>query len=209
MYLAGPIEGTAAVSKAGRDREATAWHEAGHALVGYLDSGGTDIPEFVSITPTASYEGIMVGSVEYGDFAYERMRYSDFRHRIRVSLAGRAAEELAYGPEGISAGCASDLESASWRTYVAFSSWGFSPEMEKSGSSSGNLFTVLDEPSDHAARHIESLCRTFLDQQYRQVMDLLILHHESLVSIKDALMAEAALDSSGFLNYATIPPRAA
>ena len=209
MYLQGPIEGAVAVANSNRDRESVAWHEAGHALVAYLDSDGTNIPELVSINPTTSYLGVMVGSIEYNAFANERMRYSDFRHRIRVSLAGRAAEELAYGPEGISAGCESDLEFASRKANLAFSKWGFSLEMEKAGSSSGNLLTVLDEPSDSAARHIETQCRTFLEQQYRYVMDLLILHHDSLLSIKDALMAEAVLDSNAFLNNARVQRHAA
>ncbi len=204
LSLQGLIDSGPAVANAGSDLESVAWHEAGHALMAYLDSAGANLPELVTITPTSDYAGVMFGSVEFHRFASERMRYSDFRHKIRVALAGRAAEELAYGPEGISAGCSSDLESASRLTHVAFSRWGFSPDMDLSGTSTRNLFTVIGDHTDSEFQHVESLCRDFLENQYRHVLQQLTLHRQSLADIKNALLAEMALDTPAVLRL--LPP---
>lgn len=209
LTLQGLIDSSPAVANDGGDLESVAWHEAGHALVAYLDSGGVNVPELISITPTADYAGVMLGSIDFHHLASERMRYSDFRHKIRVSLAGRAAEELAYGARGVSAGCNSDLESASRLAHIAFSRWGFSPEMENAGVSSGNLFTVWGGHTASEYQHVETLCRTFLAQQYRDVMDLLAQHHEALAAVKATLMANAVLDGTEFLACTSVRPFAA
>jgi cell division protease FtsH len=104
-------------------------HEAGHAAVAILDSNGKNIPDYWSIVPGADFKGVVAESIAYRESLGGRTTYADFRHQIRVRLAGRAAEELAFGPENISSGACGDLESVWKRSSRAFGRWGFAPDM--------------------------------------------------------------------------------
>src|SRR6185312_5511832 len=138
----GFAEADALPAPAERFSRQTAYHEAGHAVVAVIDSRGENIPEFASIRPTAQYNGVVVQSYAYGLDGGDFETYTDLRERVRISLAGRAAEELVFGPERISNGCMEDLKTATDRAGTAFALWGFAPSMEREGQSSSNLAIV-------------------------------------------------------------------
>jgi ATPase family protein associated with various cellular activities (AAA)/peptidase M41-like protein len=89
--------------------ERTAVHEAGHALAMYLGAfKGSDIG-FVTVVPRPD------GSLGFVSFLPDERRSltrRDYLAKLEINLAGRAAEEIKYGPDGISSGANSDLESA-------------------------------------------------------------------------------------------------
>ncbi len=175
-------------------RKRIAWHEAGHAAVSILDSEGRDVPEFVSIFPSANYFGVVVPSVNFSFTCQDTYTYSDFCHTIRVSLAGRAAEELLFGCSGVSSGCRSDLERSSRLASEAFAYWGFAPDMDEEENSCGNLAIIFDTPNESERTHVERLVRTFLAEQYLLVRSLLKANRGLLDEIHGRLMASAVLD---------------
>lgn len=175
-------------------RRQTAYHEAGHALVAMLDSDGRNIPEFTSIVPSVSFGGIVVESYEYHCAQDEYNFYWDFRHTIRIGLAGRVAEEIQFGGEYISSSSAADLERATRYSMTAFCDWGFAPQMNTPEQSSSNLAVVIGKASPSEMLHIETLVREFLAREYLVVRDMLLQQRTFLDTLADKLMATPMLD---------------
>lgn len=84
----------------------TAYHEGGHALVGYFNN---KIPHKVTIMPRGNSLGVNV-FLPKDDTSRTR---KELREHIDICMGGRAAEELILGEEGVTSGCVSDLEDAS------------------------------------------------------------------------------------------------
>jgi hypothetical protein len=178
-------------------RRQIAYHEAGHAAVAILDSGGQNIPEHATIIPAASTDGVVVTSLEYLLAHETRETYAEMRHDVRVSLAGRAAEELIVGAVNVSNGAISDLRNAVLHSSASFAYWGFAPDMEKPRCAGSNLLIIGidDDPfSASEAAHLEGLVRRFLSTEYEVVKDMLTAHRPLLDAIADRLMQDAVLD---------------
>lgn len=196
-------------------RKRVAWHEAGHAAVAILDSEGRDVPEFVSIFPCASYFGVVVSSVNFNFSCHNTYTYTDFCHSVRVSLGGRAAEELLFGRTGVSSGCRSDLERCTRLANDAFAFWGFAPGMDAESDGEINLAIIFGTPSPSEYAHVERLVREFLAEQYRLVKGLLQTNRSLLDEIHRRLMTSAVLDQGDMedicrgLNFSASAPEIA
>ena len=175
-------------------RQRVAWHEAGHATMALLDSDGQDIPEFTSIIPHGSSNGVVVDSVDYHYTSTGNRTYAAVCHGIRVSLAGRAAEEVVFGPAEISNGCRGDLASSYRLASDAFASWGFMPGMDGKVPSENNLAVILGTPTPSEYAHLETMVREFLAAQYRLVRAQLTSNRPLLAAIHMRLMETAILD---------------
>ena len=175
-------------------RQRVAWHEAGHAAIALLDSAGQDVPEFTSIIPHGSSSGVVVNSVDYHYASVGKRTYADLCHSIRVSLAGRAAEETIFGGGGISNGCRGDLANSFRQASDAFASWGFMPGMDGDVPSENNLAVILGTPTPSEYAHIETMVREFLATQYRIVREQLAAHRALLAAIQAQLLETAILD---------------
>lgn len=181
-------------------RRYIAMHEAGHATVAIIDSGGSNVPEYTCIHPSGNNRGIMLDSVSYV-FANACVRtYIRFRHFIRVSLGGRAAEELIYGSGGISSGCRSDLENCTRRVSNAIAYWGFSPGMDASNMSATNLAVVVGKPSPTEQDHVERLTREFLEIEYVAVLGMLSKNRLLLETIAVNLEEHMVLDQADMVS---------
>jgi cell division protease FtsH len=86
------------------DRERTAYHEAGHALVGMLTPGADPVRK-VSIIPRGAALGVTLSAPDDDQVSYTR---EDLIGKIKVALGGRVAEEIVYGT--ITTGAESDIE---------------------------------------------------------------------------------------------------
>jgi cell division protease FtsH len=180
-------------------RRGAALHEAGHAAMAILDSHGKNMPEYCSIVPGTNFSGIVAESINYHQSLEDRTTYASFRHRIRIGLAGRAAEELAFGPENISNGSAGDLESA-WKIAAkAFATWGFAPKMTSPESSASNLAVIVGKPSASEEAYLEGLTRQFLSDEYSIVLKQLAEQRPLLDAIADRLMWDPVVDQSDLL----------
>jgi len=107
------------------DRRIIATHESGHALVAYY-LPGADTVNCITILP---YGQRLVGT----QFTAEEDRYNYRREtlmaRIAVGLGGRAAEELAFGPEGVTTGAEDDLRAVTAIAWRMITHWGMGKQV--------------------------------------------------------------------------------
>ncbi|MCY0966968.1 ATP-dependent zinc metalloprotease FtsH [Parathalassolituus penaei] len=182
-----------------KEKENTAYHEAGHAIVGRL------VPEHdpvykVSIIPRGRALGVTM-------FLPEEDRHSISKRGIESNICslygGRIAEEMTLGKDGVTTGASNDIERATKyaRNYVT--KWGlseklgaqlYSEEEQNSylGSSGGGQLSHL---SEETARLIDSEVKDVLDRCYRRATDLLESNRDKLEMMKDALMEYETIDS--------------
>ena len=171
-------------------------HEAGHAAVAMIDSAGGDIPEYLSIIAGPGCSGVSVDSCTYRYSAGKLNTYADFRHQVRVYLAGRAAEEVVFGAENVSGGSREDLVHARVLSFEGFALLGFAPNMDCADASARNLAVVVagDDPSEAEEAHVHALTRRFLADQYREVLALLVTHRRFLDEIAESLLQRKVMD---------------
>jgi len=176
-------------------RELVAYHEAGHAAIGIIDSGGKFIPEYASIIGADDFKGVVMPSLDsITPFLGGVVSFSDYRHRVRISLAGRAAEELMYGPTNVCIGARQDLINATRLALDMFVGYGFAPDMDQPGQSASNLAILPDElPADETVRSY-ALVRNFLAAEYAEVLRQLTENRPLVEAIKKRLMVDPVVD---------------
>ncbi len=186
------------LDEAVKDNEAilrhTAVHEAGHAAMAVIDSNGKNTPEYSTIVARKDTKGGVVESIAYSFARGDLFTYADFRHKIRISLAGRAAEEVAFGFDGISDGSRADLENCSRLASRAFADWGFAPNMNDAETSASNLAVIVGDASHSEMLHNETLIRKFLADEYKAAVKILSEHRALLDAIADRLVRDSVLD---------------
>src|ERR687896_1470032 len=102
------------------DRERTAYHESGHALVGMLTPGADPVRK-VSIIPRGQALGVTLSTPETDRYGYTR---EELVAKIKVSLGGRAAERVVY--DQITTGAESDIRQLTQIARGMVSRWGMS-----------------------------------------------------------------------------------
>ena len=174
------------------DKRNTAYHEAGHAIVGKLVPGHDPVYK-VTIIPRGRALGVTM-------FLPEEDRYSLSREQIRAQICGlfggRIAEEMILGPEKVTTGASNDIERATRLARSMVTKWGLS---EKLGplmydEDDGEVFLgmsvgVKPKPqSDETARAIDEEVRRIIDECYAQATGLLTENEDKLHSMASALI---------------------
>jgi len=175
-------------------RRKTAYHEAGHACIAVIESQGRNVPDYCSIVPARDFAGIVMQSLSYID-GLEEFTFEYLLLRTRIALAGRAAEEIYFGPSGISSGANSDLSNATRISFQMFAHSGFHPLMEKGEGTAANLAVIgrgeVDElQNDRIYREV----RQFLATQYEHVVATLNKHRDFVNAVADRLMWDPVID---------------
>ena len=180
------------------EKKLTAYHEAGHAIVGRL------VPEHdpvykVSIIPRGNTLGVTM-------FLPEDDRYSFSKKLLESQLSalfgGRIAEELIYGEDAVTTGAANDIERATSIARSMVTQWGLSDRMGPLsynedegeiflGKTMGRQKTV----SDVTAQAIDSEIRTIIDRNYQRAVVMLKENEDKLHLMADALMKYETIDS--------------
>ena len=102
------------------DRERTAYHESGHALVGMLTKGADPVRK-ISIIPRGQALGVTLSTPEADRYGYER---DDLIGKIKVALGGRAAEKVIYNE--LTTGAESDIQQITQIARGMVGRWGMS-----------------------------------------------------------------------------------
>jgi len=182
-----------------KEKENTAYHEAGHAIVGRV------VPEHdpvykVSIIPRGRALGVTM-------FLPEEDRHSISKRGIESNICslygGRIAEEMTLGKDGVTTGASNDIERATQyaRNYVT--KWGLSEKLGAQlyteeeqnsylGSAGGGQMSHL---SDETARLIDTEVKDLLDRCYKRATQILEDNRDKLELMKDALMEYETIDS--------------
>jgi hypothetical protein len=175
-------------------------HEAGHALVAYLDSKEKSVPEYCSVIKRGGTHGIMIRAYESHERISDDLSYQDMTHNIRVALGGRVAEHLILGPLDASArGSINDMKTATQIAGSLFGKWGHSTDVSSDTVAASNLAVCIGTPSDSEYEHTEKLIRTYLQTQFLLVLNLLRENVELLHSVVDALNQKTVLLKDDFI----------
>jgi cell division protease FtsH len=169
----------------------TAYHEAGHAIVGYL------VPEHdpvykVTIIPRGRALGVTM-------YLPEEDRYSMSKQRLESSISslfgGRIAEDMILGPSGVTTGASNDIERATEIARNMVTKWGLSDRLgpltysEDDGEVFlGRSVTQHKQVSDETAHTIDEEVRTIIDKNYERAETLLKENVEKLHAMAKALV---------------------
>jgi cell division protease FtsH len=185
------------------DKRRTAYHEAGHALVGMLTPGADPVRK-VSIIPRSMSLGVTISAPDV-----ERTNY-DEEHlitRIKVALGGRVAEELVY--DSISAGAESDIQQLTMIARQMVGRWGMSPVIGPIAvlpSESQNLLLPgAAQTSETTQRLVDEEVRRIVEEAHNAVSKLLSEHRDRLDSLTEALLATETLDEDEAYQAARVP----
>lgn len=178
----------------------TAYHEAGHAIVGKLVPDHDPVYK-VSIIPRGRALGVT-------SYLPEQDRYSQSKQyllsRISSLFAGRIAEELAFGPDAVTTGASNDIERATDIARRMITRWGFSKRLppmqfdqdqDQSQYLGGGRVATLPV-SDTTTKIIDEEVSDIINSCYEQAKKLLVDNRDILEAMKDALLKYETIDAS-------------
>ena len=173
------------------EKRMTAYHEAGHAIVGMT------VPEHdpvykVTIIPRGRALGVT-------QFLPEQDRYSFSKRRLESAIAtlfgGRIAEELIFGPESVTTGASNDIERATELARNMVTKWGLSDKLgpltysEETGEVFlGRSVTQHKQVSDVTAHAIDEEIRVVIESNYQRARQILVSALDKLHLMAEALM---------------------
>ncbi len=179
-------------------KESTAYHEAGHAVVGRL------VPEHdpvykVSIIPRGRALGVTMYLPEQDRVSMSRLHLESM---ISSLYGGRLAEELIYGSDKVSTGASNDIERATDIARKMVTQWGFSEKLgpllyaeEEGEVFLGRSVMQAKHISDETARLIDSEIRELIDRNYARARRLIEENMDIMHAMKDALMKYETIDA--------------
>src|SRR4051812_42904294 len=174
------------------DRRRTAYHEAGHAVVGMLTPGADPVRK-VSIIPRGVALGVTFAAPETDRYNY---REPELHARIKVALGGRAAEEVVY--DETSTGAESDIQQLTEIARQMVGRWGMSdavgPVAVIPRDGSGPLLPGVSEQSPETQRLVDEEVRRIVDEAHHDVISLLREHRDKLDALAAALLEHETLD---------------
>ena len=175
------------------DRERTAYHESGHALVGMLTPEADPVRK-VSIIPRGMALGVTLSTPDADRVSYSR---EELEAKIKVSLGGRAAEEIVYGQ--ITTGAESDIQQLTQIARQMVGRWGMSdkigPVAVLPSDGQGLFFPGASETSPQTQWQIDEEVRRLIDDAHADVTQLLTDHRDQLDSLAHALLGAETLDA--------------
>ncbi|MBQ0213091.1 ATP-dependent zinc metalloprotease FtsH [Proteus vulgaris] len=179
-------------------KASTAYHEAGHAIIGRL------VPEHdpvhkVTIIPRGRALGVTFFLPEGDQISASRQKLES---QISTLYGGRLAEEIIYGVEHVSTGASNDIKVATNIARNMVTQWGFSEKLgpllyaEEDGEVFlGRSVAKAQHMSDETARTIDEEIKAIVDRNYVRARQILMDNLDILHSMKDALMTYETIDA--------------
>jgi cell division protease FtsH len=179
------------------EKKLTAYHEAGHAIV------GLSVPEHdpvykVSIIPRGRALGVTM-------FLPDQDRYSHSKRRLESQLSslfgGRIAEELIFGIEGVTTGASNDIMRSTEIARKMVTTWGLSPlgpltfGDEQEEVFLGRAMNKPKEMSDKTAQQIDDEVRAIIDRNYQRAKKILLDKMETLHLMAESLIKYETIDA--------------
>lgn len=178
------------------EKKLTAYHEAGHAIV------GLSVPEHdpvykVSIIPRGRALGVTM-------FLPEQDRYSHSKRRLESQLSslfgGRIAEELIFGAESVTTGASNDIMRSTEIARKMVTNWGLSTlgpltfGEEEEEVFIGRSMNKHKEMSDRTAQQIDDEVRAIIDRNYQRAKEILLAHMDKLHLMAQSLIKYETID---------------
>ncbi|RUR16971.1 ATP-dependent zinc metalloprotease FtsH [Legionella sp. km535] len=179
------------------EKKLTAYHEAGHAIV------GLSVPEHdpvykVSIIPRGRALGVTM-------FLPEQDRYSHSKRRLESQLSslfgGRIAEELIFGLESVTTGASNDIMRSTEIARKMVTTWGLSTlgpltfGEEEEEVFLGRSMNKHKEMSDRTAQQIDDEVRAIIDRNYQRAKEILVANMDKLHLMAESLIKYETIDA--------------
>lgn len=180
------------------EKTMTAYHEAGHAIVGRL------VPEHdpvykVSIIPRGRALGVTMYLPEQDRVSHSKQHLESM---ISSLFGGRIAEQIIYGDDKVTTGASNDIERATDIARKMVTQWGLSRKMgpmlyaeEEGEVFLGRSMSKASNMSDDTARAIDAEIKSLIDSNYDRAYKILDENIDILHSMKDALMKYETIDA--------------
>lgn len=200
--MAGPEKKSRIISD--EEKENTAFHEVGHALLSKLLKNCDPLHK-VSIIPRGMALGITMTLPEKDHLT---MRKDQLLDRITMTLGGRVAEELVYGADSITTGASNDLEKVTALARKMVTAYGMSEKMGYMayGKSEEHVFMGKDfghsrDFSEEIAADIDKEVKKIVDECYANAKRLLEENRDMLDYISKKLLEEETIDEKEFTAF--------
>jgi cell division protease FtsH len=180
------------------EKAMTAYHEAGHAIVGRL------VPEHdpvykVSIIPRGRALGVTMYLPEQDRVSHSKQHLESM---ISSLFGGRIAEEIIYGQDKVTTGASNDIERATDIARKMVTQWGLSSKMgpqlyaeEEGEVFLGRSMSKASNMSDETARDIDAEIKLLINNNYQRAYKILEENRDILHTMKDALMKYETIDA--------------
>lgn len=172
------------------DKIMTAYHEAGHCLVNLFTPNTNELYK-ITIIPRGQALGVthMLPPMDEVSRGYDQ-----YLADIDVSMGGRAAELLIYGPDKVTSGCSSDLSNATSIAYNLITRFGYSPKLGYV-----DYADNYEKLSSETKQQIENEVKAIIEAANDRANKLLQTKRQELENLKDALLEFETLDKAQVL----------
>ena len=175
----------------------TAYHEAGHAIVGYCVPDHDPVYK-VTIIPRGRALGVTMYLPEEDKYSISK---SSLESNISTLFGGRIAEEMTLGADHVTTGASNDIERATDIARNMVTKWGLSEKLgpltysEDDGEVFlGRSVTQHKQVSDVTVHTIDGEVRKIVDRNYRRAESILKEHEDKLHAMAKALMKYETID---------------
>jgi cell division protease FtsH len=178
------------------ERKLTAYHEAGHAIIGYLMPEHDPVYK-VSIIPRGQALGVTMYLPEEDSWSYSKAKLES---QLCSLYGGRIAEEIIFGPEKVTTGASNDIERATKLARNMVTKWGLSerlgPLLYEEEEQNGFLGSagVTSHISDETRELIDEEVRSIIDRNYARAKKILEDNLNKLHVMADTLMKYETID---------------
>ena len=182
-----------------KEKKLTAYHEAGHAIVGFLMPAHDPVYK-VTIIPRGRSLGLTMYLPEEDRYSHSK---EELESHIATLFGGRLAEEIVFGPQSVTTGASNDIQRATEISRNMVTKWGLSERLGplQYSDDQGEVFlghsvTQHKQVSDETAHIIDEEVRFIVDRNYKRADETLRNELDKLHVMAEALMKYETLDLS-------------
>jgi cell division protease FtsH len=188
------------------DRRRTAYHEAGHAIMGMLTPGADPVRK-VSIIPRGMALGVTFSAPDADRFNFDERHLTA---QIKVALGGRVAEEIVFGD--LTTGAESDIQQLTRIARGMVGRWGMSraigPVAVLPADGQSPLLPGVSETSEQTQRLVDEEVRRIVETAHEEATVTLSTHRANLNALVAALLEHETLDQNEAYQAAGLPQNA-
>ncbi|MGA9858371.1 MAG: ATP-dependent zinc metalloprotease FtsH, partial [Solirubrobacteraceae bacterium] len=186
------------------DRRRTAYHEAGHAIMGMLTPGADPVRK-VSIIPRGMALGVTFSAPDADRFNFDERHLTA---QIKVALGGRVAEEVVFGD--LTTGAESDIQQLTRIARGMVGRWGMSkaigPVAVLPADGQSPLLPGVSETSQQTQQLVDQEVRRIVDTAHDEATEVLRAHRSNLDALVAELLAHETLDQKEAYEAAGLGP---
>lgn len=205
--IAGPARKSRVITL--RDKEVTAYHEAGHTLVGHLLDDADPVSKVTIIS--RGHAGGYTKSIPDEESYY--MTLKQVKARLATLMGGRAAEEEVFGAEQITTGASNDIEQATHLARTTVMRYGMSQKLGPRTFGKreelvflGREISEQADYSDRIAETIDDEVHNLIESAYQTAKNLIIAHKDKLTEVSKYLIEHETLEGKALTDMLNSPP---